>query len=71
MEEARKVSIDYTCKAIDVMLPETKNLRFVYISGFMTERDQEKPLWIMEDYRRIRVSPTSSPAPISFRPTTC
>lgn len=71
MEEAREVSIDYTCKAIDVMLPETKNLRFVYISGFMTERDQEKPLWIMGDYRRIRVSPTPLPAPLSFHPIIC
>lgn len=33
-----------------------KKIRFVYLSGGAAERDQTKPLWFKQDYRRIRVS---------------
>lgn len=29
--------------------------RFIYLSGGAAERDQTKPLWFKQDYRRIRV----------------
>ncbi|KAI4234993.1 MAG: hypothetical protein LQ349_003445 [Xanthoria aureola] len=31
-----------------------KKIRFVYLSGGAAERDQTKPLWFKQDYRRIR-----------------
>ena len=37
-------------------LGQDKKLRFVYGSGAIVERDQEKPLWFMGDLRKIRVS---------------
>lgn len=35
---------------------QKQKFRFVYLSGGVAERDQTKPLWFMQDYRRIRVS---------------
>lgn len=32
-----------------------KPFRFVYVSGFLAERDQSKSLWFAQDLRRIRV----------------
>lgn len=32
-----------------------KRFRFVYVSGFLAERDQSKSLWFAQDLRRIRV----------------
>jgi hypothetical protein len=58
----RKVSIEYTlaaAKAFDqgaiMENDKAKKFRFVYLSGGAVERDQTKPLWFMQDYRRIRV----------------
>ncbi|KAK4866977.1 hypothetical protein LT330_007718 [Penicillium expansum] len=52
---ARRVSLDYTLAAAQVF-QETcqKPFRFIYCSGAATERDQTKPLWFMQEYRRIR-----------------
>ncbi|CAP97094.1 Pc21g21970 [Penicillium rubens Wisconsin 54-1255] len=52
---ARQVSLDYTLAAAQVF-QETcqKPFRFVYCSGAAAERDQTKPLWFMQEYRRIR-----------------
>lgn len=33
-----------------------RRFRFVYLSGALAERDQEKPLWIMHDSRLVKVS---------------
>ncbi|KAI4248291.1 MAG: hypothetical protein L6R42_009324, partial [Xanthoria sp. 1 TBL-2021] len=33
---------------------QKKKFRFVYLSGGAAERDQTKPLWFKQDYRRIR-----------------
>lgn len=60
-ETARKVSIDYTLAAArafaqNVSNQQGKKFRFVYVSGGMAERDQKKPLWFAQSYRRIRVS---------------
>lgn len=54
---AKRVSIEYTLTAARVFQEVCqKPFRFVYVSGAGTERDQSKSLWIMQDYRRIRVS---------------
>lgn len=55
-EIARRVSLDYTLAAAQVF-QETcqKPFRFIYCSGAAAERDQTKPLWFMQEYRRIRV----------------
>ncbi|KAJ6118697.1 hypothetical protein N7471_013317 [Penicillium samsonianum] len=52
---ARQVSVDYTLAAAQVF-QETcqKPFRFIYCSGAAAERDQTKPLWFMQEYRRIR-----------------
>ncbi|CRL22497.1 NAD(P)-binding domain [Penicillium camemberti] len=52
---ARRVSLDYTLAAAQVF-QETcqKPFRFIYCSGAAAERDQTKPLWFMQEYRRIR-----------------
>lgn len=44
---------------------QKKRLRFVYLSGGAAERDQTKPLWFKQDYRRIRVSNLLNPLEIS------
>ncbi|KAL9097058.1 MAG: hypothetical protein Q9165_001022 [Trypethelium subeluteriae] len=57
---ARKVSVDYTLAAVrafdraNATANNDKKLRFVYLSGAASERDQTKPLWFLQDYRRIR-----------------
>jgi len=60
-DEARKISINYTLAAVkafsrDFTLEDGKSekFHFVYLSGAAAERDQTKPLWFMQDYRRIR-----------------
>lgn len=55
-ETARRISLEYTLAAARVF-EETclKPFRFVYCSGAGAERDQTRPLWFMQNYRRIRV----------------
>ncbi|MCJ1267560.1 hypothetical protein MMC22_007445 [Lobaria immixta] len=56
-DAARKVSIEYTLAAAKAFTPTSsteKKFRFVYVSGGGSERDQTKPLWFMQEYRRIR-----------------
>ncbi|KAJ5762539.1 uncharacterized protein N7511_005921 [Penicillium nucicola] len=54
-DTARRVSLDYTLAAARVFEQTCqKPFRFIYCSGAAAERDQTKPLWFMQDYRRIR-----------------
>ncbi|MCJ1462818.1 hypothetical protein MMC07_001421 [Pseudocyphellaria aurata] len=56
-DTARKISIEYTLAAAKAFTPASsteKKFRFVYLSGAASERDQTKPLWFMQEYRRIR-----------------
>ncbi|KAJ5227341.1 uncharacterized protein N7469_007347 [Penicillium citrinum] len=54
-ETARRVSIGYTTTAAKLFNENCrKPFRFVYCSGAGAEQDQTKPLWFMQDYRRIR-----------------
>lgn len=59
IEINRKVSIDYTLAAAQTFEQRfssyEKKFRFIYLSGAAAEKDQEKSLWIMQDYRRIPV----------------
>lgn len=62
MDEARRVSIDYTMAAARFFTENAAaredrgaRFRFVYLSGMAAQRDQTKSLWFLSDYRRIRV----------------
>lgn len=52
----RRVNLDYTMAAVQAFRECCVNpFQFVYVSGAIVERDQNKPLWYMQDYRRLRV----------------
>lgn len=55
---AKEISIEYTLVAAKAFTPTStteKKFRFIYVSGAWFERDHKKPLWFMQDYRRVRV----------------
>lgn len=55
-ETTRRVSIGYTTAAARLFNESCqKPFRFVYCSGSGVEQDQTKPLWFLQNYRRIRV----------------
>lgn len=59
--EVRKICLDYTIAGLETIsqLPrgnEAKPLRFVYVSGANSERDQSKKPMVMGDYCLMRVS---------------
>jgi hypothetical protein len=60
-DEVRKICVEYTVAGIETLskLPrgnEAKPLRFFYVSGANTERDQTKKPWVMGGYCLMRVS---------------
>lgn len=62
MELARRIHIDYPMaaarafdKVLSPSLPSGEKFRFIYCSGELAERDQQKSLWMAPEYRRIRV----------------
>jgi hypothetical protein len=64
-ESGRTINLDYTLaaskafeKSLATRLPDQtkgKKFRFVYCSGILAERDQEKSLWFMGEGRKMRV----------------
>ena len=68
----RRINLDYTLaaakgfqKALAPRLADQgKKFRFVYCSGMMTERDQERKLWFMGEMRRTRVCILSISLPL-------
>ena len=61
-DEAKRVSIGYTMTAAKVFTEHAEakkdhgeKFRFIYVSGAAVERDQNKSLWFLGPYRRIRV----------------
>ena len=62
---SRRINIDYTLSAASafskISLPEGKKFRFLYCSGLLAVRDQQKKLWFMEEGRKIRVRAFTSP----------
>ncbi|KAL4768960.1 hypothetical protein BDW60DRAFT_225393 [Aspergillus nidulans var. acristatus] len=55
----RRVNVDYTLAAVTAFTESLtpgleKPLRFIYCSGAAAVRDQEKPLWLMPQTRKIR-----------------
>ncbi|MCJ1377502.1 hypothetical protein MMC17_000597 [Xylographa soralifera] len=59
--DLRRVEVDYTMAAATAfttslapMLPERKKFRFVYLSGMISETNQEKPLWYAQNARRLK-----------------
>jgi hypothetical protein len=63
--EVKKICHDYTLLGLQAMA-EVANpghpFRFIYTSGAMTERDQDKTLWLMSEHRKMRVCLTPDPA---------
>lgn len=64
MELARRIHVDYpmaAARAFDKVLSPGmtpgERFRFLYCSGALAERDEQKSLWVMPEYRRIRVCP--------------
>ena len=64
IEIQKKVTLDYTVAAAEAFLPltsiskdseerESTPFRFIFTSGFISARDQSKPLWFMAGPRRI------------------
>ncbi|KAI4278463.1 MAG: hypothetical protein L6R38_005246 [Xanthoria sp. 2 TBL-2021] len=61
-DTARKICLEYTMAAVKKISDigatarraTKQKFRFVYLSGGAAERDQSKPLWFMQDYRRVR-----------------
>ncbi|KAK4693767.1 hypothetical protein P7C71_g3691, partial [Lecanoromycetidae sp. Uapishka_2] len=60
---SRRVNMDYTLAAANAfaasLAPQIKesrsqNFRLVYCSGYLTERDQERSLWLVGEDRRMR-----------------
>ncbi|KAL8773560.1 MAG: hypothetical protein Q9209_001665 [Squamulea sp. 1 TL-2023] len=74
-DAARKVCLEYTMAAAMELTStcattaNSKNRKFcfVYLSGAAAERDQTKPLWFKQDYRRIRANQERFES-IIFRP---
>ena len=53
----RKINFDYALATARVFAEATKNktsVRFIYLSGALTEKDASKRLWIVEDNRKMR-----------------
>ncbi|KAK3368662.1 hypothetical protein B0H63DRAFT_488899 [Podospora didyma] len=65
--EIKKFCNDYTLAAAKALTPAPdssgKKFRFVYLSGMSAERDQDKALWFMQEFRRIRLNSTFSRTP--------
>lgn len=60
-EQHREYNYDYTTTAVDTFLQNLAQqtsskdkFRFVYTSGVLVVRDQNKSLWLMNDYRKMR-----------------
>jgi hypothetical protein len=57
-DKTRKVNLEYALAAVNAFrtLPLsslTSKFRLAYTSGIITERDQDKSLWIMSDMRKV------------------
>lgn len=59
----RRINLDYTLAAANAFAnslaprmksTESRKFRFIYCSGFLTRRDQEKRLWFIGDMRKMR-----------------
>jgi len=63
----REVEIDYPVAFADAIRPmlarNQQPFRYMHVSGVMAEKDQEKPLWFLQDGRRAKVR--TSPLPIA------
>ena len=73
LEAGRKANFDTTLAGAQTfatslpLQPDSKKpFRFVYVSGMLAERDQEKTLWFGQEGRRMRVSSLQSLSRISI-----
>ena len=64
IETTRRINVDYTMATANTFKSfgsEPTPFRFVYVSGLMVEKDQEKNLWFGSAPRKIRVCVSPSP----------
>jgi hypothetical protein len=58
IETCRKVSVEYTLSAITAFstlgAQNGKPFRFIFMSGFLSSRDQTKSLWFLQEGRRLK-----------------
>lgn len=55
-----EVEIDYPLAFANAFAPTIeKPFRFIHCSGALIEKDQTKPLWFLEEGRRIKVNYSS------------
>lgn len=64
-EEVRKICLDYTTTALDVLAAEPRKspLRFIYMSGSAATRKVEDKPWVLGNYSQLRVR-SASPSPV-------
>lgn len=58
-EELKKINHDYPFVGLKSMLAVANSahpFRFIYTSAALTERDQDRALWVMGEERKLRVS---------------
>lgn len=58
-EELKKINHDYPFIGLKSMLAVASAdhaFRFIYTSAALSERDQDRALWVMQDERKLRVS---------------
>jgi len=61
---ARQLNITFpkaAAEAFAKQLGDAKKFRLIYVSGMSAERDPTKSLWVMAEFRRIRVDPLLLP----------
>jgi len=61
-DEVRKFCLNYVVAGIrEISSAANKPFRFIYTSGAMSERDQTRHLWLIPEYRLMRVCIHSQP----------
>lgn len=65
VQTAKKVQVDFTLAAANAfaskllpVLDEGTNFKFVFCSGGLASRDQDISLWVLQDTRKLKVSPS-------------
>ena len=70
VDQVKKVDLEaslYTAKTFAESSKERGHkFSFVYLSGYLTDKNQDSRLWFMGEFRHLRVSPTKASTQISI-----
>ena len=59
MDEYKRINVDFPAAAANAfathLAKPNQKFRLAYMSGFLSERDQTRKLWVAQDMRHIRV----------------